>query len=446
MSADQVLFQLGDLPVTTVRFILALATWLAFAAAAVVVAAQLGRRLLWPGTAGGNTVRLLLNGFRVKMVVFGLLAFLAILGVRVLPLVYVLLTVGAILALSLRSTIAQIWAGLLILWERPFSLGERILVGQYEGEVERVGLRATTLRSEERMAIHVPNAYLTRHAIHNRSKTEGGFGLRIPVEVMTHCDSGEVISALRKAAERNNRVRSSPSPKAFMMGFTGRGLKFELRAWVDAYNDSLWATNELCRAIQSEFQRAGIQLVSEKPGTGRGAAASSSRSRARSASDREGDGGRGRDREWEAPRESRSERPRAERPPRHERRSPSRDAESAPRGRGGRRVPEPVSQERIEAAVPFSQPEPSAHVEVIEDVIPIMPEETVPAELPGRPEPPELPEPPEPPEPPELEDVRAAEPEPPETAPLEVTPPPEATAPEEAAPAFGRSKRKVPRR
>jgi small-conductance mechanosensitive channel len=228
---------------------------------AVMAASYLGRRLLWPGSAGGNTVNIILRSMRTKIVFFSLLGSLAVLGVNVMPLVWVLLATGAIAALAWRSVSEHFTAGFSILWERPFMLGERIKVGEYEGEVERVGLRATTLRSEDRVAIHVPNSYLISHAILNRSKTEGGMGLTIPVEVAMGTDSGDAIAALRKAAERNNRVRSSPSPKAFMTGFTANGLAFELRAWVNNYAEASWAQNELCRAIQSEFQRAGLRFA-----------------------------------------------------------------------------------------------------------------------------------------------------------------------------------------
>jgi hypothetical protein len=224
-------------------------------------------------------------------------------------------------ALSWRSTSEQIWAGLLILWERPFALGERIRVGKYEGEVERVGLRTTTLRTEERLALHVPNSYLAAHAIHNRSRTEGGFGLRIPVEVMAASDSGEVIACLRRAAERNNRVRSSPSPKAFMTGFSPRGLKFELRVWVDAYTDATWATNELCRAIQSEFQRSGVTLVGAKPAAAMGPAARPARRSTRV--------------EFDHGRDKRPDRSLADRPARSERHT-SRPAERSEARRAAR--------------------------------------------------------------------------------------------------------------
>jgi small-conductance mechanosensitive channel len=258
---EQTMFHLAGQAVSGTQLMWAVVVLLAGMATAFVAASYLGRRLLWPGSAGGNTVPIILRGMRAKIVFFSLLGSLAVLGVNVMPLIWILMAVGAIAALAWRSVSEQFTAGFAILWERPFMLGERIKVGEYEGEVERVGLRATTLRSEDRVAIHVPNSYLISHAIFNRSKTEGGMGITIPVEVAMDTDSGDVISALRKAAERNNRVRSSPSPKAFMTGFTAGGLTFELRAWVNNYADASWAQNELCRAIQSEFQRAGLRFA-----------------------------------------------------------------------------------------------------------------------------------------------------------------------------------------
>lgn len=439
---DQVLFELGQHPVTGLRLGIAAVVLLAFVLLSHLATAYFGRRLLWPGSAGGQTVQGLLSVFRIKVIAVGVLVALAVLGLNMLPLVGVLLALGLIWALSWRTTSEQIWAGLLILWERPFSLGERILVGDYEGEVERVGLRTTTLRSEERMAVHVPNAYLTTHAILNRSKTEGGFGLRIPVLVTPGSDSGEVIAALRRAAERNNRVRSSPSPKAFMMGFSPRGLRFELRAWVDAYTDAMWARNEICRAIQSEFQRAGIPLASGKPGVAAAVVrpvrsqphSDFDRDRVRDKDrdkDRDRDRDPGRDKDRDRERGPRFERPRPERAS-HRDRKPGDDSGRDGRRRGRKSEPTPAEPPE---SLPLEQMFPPA--EAMEEGLPLMNDSgafdvSAPMDDPEIPFP--VPEP-EPEREPEPEPYAAQE----EAATLE-------QPPAEPQPSFGRSKRRVPRR
>jgi small-conductance mechanosensitive channel len=258
---NRTLFSLFDDPPTGAQLLWALTWLLAGAVAAFAATAALARRLIWPGTGRSKAAQAILSAIRIKIFAAGVLAAVAALGANVVPLVFIILTVAGVAAISLRQTAAQLWAGFMLLWERPMALGEKIAVGEFAGEVIEVGLRATVLRSDEGLELTVPNSYLTENAIANWSHLEGGARICIPLEVTADADSSRVITALRKAAERNNRVLKSPTPKAFMVGFGERGLKFELRAWVDNHSEVIWATNELCRAAESELKKSGLNIA-----------------------------------------------------------------------------------------------------------------------------------------------------------------------------------------
>jgi small-conductance mechanosensitive channel len=281
---NEIYFHLGGEPVTGLRLLAVLVILLAGTGALLWSATTLKRRIFWPGTDGPEGARLILHSARVKILVITVLAALAALGLDIMNIIWILLVLGGLTALALRDLITELWSGVLLLWEHPFSVGDKIAAGEFTGEVENVGLRATRIRSEDGLEVAVPNAFMLKHPLINRSRTDGAVRVRIPLEVAVGSDSSDVITILRKVAERNSRIRKSPSPKVFLTGFGSRGLRFDMLAWVDNHSEEIWATNELCRAIESELRRSGISLAVAGVETGSGGPPKSGPSRTRTTS------------------------------------------------------------------------------------------------------------------------------------------------------------------
>jgi small-conductance mechanosensitive channel len=396
-------FTLFGHAITGVNLIWAAIFLLAGIIGGIWVAMVVHRRIGW---AGRKTTGMIIHVARAKVFGVGAIAALAALGLPILNLIWIVLGVAAVAMLGLHRPLTQLYAGMLLLCDHPFDLDEKISVGDFEGTVEQVGLRATVLRSVDHVPVVVPNLYLMNNIITNWSRVDGGVRVRIPVEVAFGADSNNVITILRKAAERNTRVRKSPSPMAFMAGFGERGARYELLAFVDNHAEIPWATNELCRAIDSDFGRANIAMAAAVQAAPTGTRMPRPRS-----NDSDSDSG---------PRRSRNDSDRDSRPPRSSSPPPSR-----------RSAPEPKPAD-LEVTTPDVVLATVAEVKpaVVEEK-PVPPSEgpTYEPEAPAEEEP---------------EETSVAE-EPVEAPPVVQEPEPE-PEPEPVAASYGRSKRKATRR
>ncbi len=101
--------------------------------------------------------------------VFGLVWLLSLIGVDQAGILTTFGALGLALGLAVQDILKSFFAGLYLLFERPFLLGDEIQVKEYVGRVEEVGFRATTIRTEDNILIVVPNAIIFSEAVSNRS-------------------------------------------------------------------------------------------------------------------------------------------------------------------------------------------------------------------------------------------------------------------------------------
>src|ERR1700694_2249792 len=162
---------------TVVQSLLA-AEWLQVVRAVIVVVASIvGLRLAlnWTGSAmrrarvDTGTQILIKRGLVVTDVVVTLLVVLGILGVNSVSLVTVAGAVGLAFSLATQDILKNFFAGVYLLLERPFRVGDKIQVKDQQGAVANIGVRTTTLRTPENVQILVPNAVVFAEVVSNHS-------------------------------------------------------------------------------------------------------------------------------------------------------------------------------------------------------------------------------------------------------------------------------------
>jgi len=140
------------------------------AAAALLVAARLRDAVhtFFKRTRGDHSLAILLGRIAYFLVLFiGLILVLRVFGVNATALFATLGVVGLAISLAMQDVLKNVFAGIYLLVERPFRPGEKIQVRTYEGVVETIDLRTTTLRADGEL-IYVPNAILFAEVLVNR--------------------------------------------------------------------------------------------------------------------------------------------------------------------------------------------------------------------------------------------------------------------------------------
>ena len=144
--------------------------------------------------------------------------------------------IGAIsfgIGFGLRNIADNFVSGLILLFERPIKVGDRIEVHGTAGEVIEIRARSTVVRTNDHIEIIVPNSQLLSEQVTNWSHTSNRVRLRIPVGVHYKSDVRVVEKALLEAASEIDEVLKDPPPTVNFTAFGDSSLDFQLWVWTE---------------------------------------------------------------------------------------------------------------------------------------------------------------------------------------------------------------------
>jgi small-conductance mechanosensitive channel len=189
----------------------------------------------------------------------GFLLALTMLGVNLDRITVLMGAFGVGLGFGLQNVVGNFVAGLILLLERPVQVGDLIQLSDLVGEVHRIGIRSSTLRTLDGAEVLVPNGSLISDRVTNWTLSDQLRRVDLAVGVAYGTDLEAVIDLLRKAAALHPRVCSSPSPAALFAGFGESALDFQLRFWTEE-RDWMRVRSEVGIAVHAALREAGIPI------------------------------------------------------------------------------------------------------------------------------------------------------------------------------------------
>jgi small conductance mechanosensitive channel len=167
---------------------------------------------------------------RYAILVFVVIAVLGQLGVQTTSVLAALGAAGLAIGLALQGTLSNIAAGIMLLWLRPFNVGDYIETGAAAGTVRDVGLFACQLESWDGIFQFVPNAQLWNTRIINYSRLPTRLvDLQFGVDYGDDIDKGRQV--LMQLATSDARVQAEPAPIVFVNELGDSAVVLSLRAW-----------------------------------------------------------------------------------------------------------------------------------------------------------------------------------------------------------------------
>jgi small-conductance mechanosensitive channel len=140
-----------------------------------------------------------------------------------------------VVGFAAQSTLANIIAGFVLFIDRPFIVGDWVKIGNNEGIVKDISLRATRIRTRSSEWISIPNSVVEKEAIINMTRSaKARLKLKIPVPYEMDAENAEKI--LLKAVEGEEDIMTTPEPKVRLIGFGKSYVDMELRVWVTKSN------------------------------------------------------------------------------------------------------------------------------------------------------------------------------------------------------------------
>lgn len=168
---------------------------------------------------------------RYTVIAVGFIIVLQTAGIDLTALNVLAGAVGIGVGFGLQNIVSNFISGLIILFERPIKVGDRIVVGNVEGDVIRISGRSTEVVTNDNISIIVPNSKFITENVINWSHIDRKVRFRVPVTVAYGSDVSLVERLLREVAAGNPDVLADPAPGVRLMEFGESGLCFELRVW-----------------------------------------------------------------------------------------------------------------------------------------------------------------------------------------------------------------------
>lgn len=201
------------------------------------------------------------NLWKIGAIVGAVLLLVSVWDLEITPFLASAGILGIVLGLAAQETISNLIGGIALYFDETYKVGDVILLeDDLRGTVIDVGIRSTTVRTQDNVTVSVPNSILNSTQVVNQSVPHRHTRMRIPVGVAYGSDYHDVERILLDACESASLVTDSPAPKVLLSEFGGSAVEFELRAFVTHPLKEKAAIDQIYRYAYDAFDDAEIDI------------------------------------------------------------------------------------------------------------------------------------------------------------------------------------------
>ncbi len=217
-------------------------------------------------TLDDTALPLLNKATRVIIVAGGIIIALSAMDIDIMPFVAGASVLGVALGFAAKDTLSNLIAGVLLIVDRPFQVGDRIELwttpmgtGTW-GDVIEIGLRATKIRNPDNLIFVIPNNEIMRRDIVNYTASGDNIRLRIPISIAYDADPTKAKQIVREVALQVDGVMSSPEPQVIIRNFGESAVDLQLRVWISDARQRRAIGDLITDRVKQEFDRAGVEI------------------------------------------------------------------------------------------------------------------------------------------------------------------------------------------
>ena len=193
------------------------------------------------------------------VIVVGILMSAAAAGLTGTQLTVVFGALGVGIGFGLQSVVNNFVSGLILMFERPIKVGDKIEATGRLGVVTQIGMRASMIRTFEGAEVVVPNGDLISKEVVNWTLSDQKRRVDVAVQVVEETDVKRVIQVLQGAAEADPAVMTEPAPEAIMTGLGEGCLNFQLRTWTE--QNPVAVSSDLHVRVNDALREAGVRTA-----------------------------------------------------------------------------------------------------------------------------------------------------------------------------------------
>ncbi|MEJ8475829.1 DUF3772 domain-containing protein [Roseibium algae] len=200
------------------------------------------------------------TGFGYVGYIIAGLAALAFTGLNLQNIAIVAGALSVGVGLGLQGIVNNFVSGLVVLAERPIKVGDWVIIGENQGYVRRINVRATEIETFDRSTVIIPNSSLISDVVTNWMHNNSTGRITVAVGVSYDSDPEQVREILRDCASSHPGVMSYPAPQVYFMDFGDSSLNFEMRCFLPNIERALEVGSDLRFAVFRKLAEAKIEI------------------------------------------------------------------------------------------------------------------------------------------------------------------------------------------
>lgn len=254
------IFQIGQIPITLGGLSTAFLTIIVFVFLAAFVQRAVSNRLTRLLKLNAGTAYALARIIQYLIIIIGVIFASQMVGLNLgsLAVIFGFLSVG--IGFGLQNVTSNFISGLILLFERPIAVDDFVTVEGQIGQVLKISMRATLIRTFDNVTIIVPNSKFIENQVINWSHGDTKVRIHCPVGVAYGSDASLVKETLLKVANDHDQILRRPAPDVRFIGFGDSALNFELLAWTDAPERQYQIRSQINFSIDKAFQENAIRI------------------------------------------------------------------------------------------------------------------------------------------------------------------------------------------
>jgi len=202
--------------------------------------------------------RFLGNALYILLLILVIIAALGTLGINTTSFAAIIGAIGLAVGLALQGNMANVGSGILLLFLKPFKVGDFVEAGGNTGTVEALGIISTTLKTPDNVKIFVPNSAITSGAIKNYS-AEPIRRIDLTIGIGYDDDIKKAKEVLMRILNSDERILKEPPPTVAVAELADSSINLAVRPWVK--KEDYWSVRgDLLERIKEEFDREGISI------------------------------------------------------------------------------------------------------------------------------------------------------------------------------------------
>jgi small-conductance mechanosensitive channel len=191
---------------------------------------------------------------------------LDMIGINVMPFIAAAGVAGIAIGFAAKDTLSNLIAGVLLIIDRPFEVGDRIEVWTAPsgsatwGDVIDIGLRATKIKTTDNIVIVIPNNEIMKRDIINYTIITSKIRVRVNIGIAYDADMEKAKGLIIEVADSADWIAKDPAPKVVVRNFGDSSVDLQLRVWIDDARKRMDTISYITDNTKTLFDREGIEI------------------------------------------------------------------------------------------------------------------------------------------------------------------------------------------